>query len=131
MRVKERLELLDRVSSELQSRFTFADLDLFLKACGIDVSYREWGNSKRIYARDILADESEAKLLEVADELELDGPTAAPLSASPPQAWERTPAFRLFISHISKDKLIAMRLKEALATHSIAAFVAHEDIEPT
>jgi hypothetical protein len=43
----------------LQARYTFAELDRFLSACGIDVSQHEWGNSKRVYARDILSAEPE------------------------------------------------------------------------
>lgn len=39
--------------------------------------------------------------------------------------------FRLFISHSSKIKETAHALKEALAQFQIAAFVAHEDIEPS
>lgn len=39
--------------------------------------------------------------------------------------------FRLFISHLSKDKLSAGRLKAALHRHGISSFVAHEDIRPT
>jgi len=39
--------------------------------------------------------------------------------------------FRLFISHLSKDKLSATRLKATLGRHGISSFVAHEDIKPT
>jgi TIR domain len=39
--------------------------------------------------------------------------------------------FRLFVSHASQKRASAHRLKEALASFQIAAFVAHDDIEPT
>jgi len=39
--------------------------------------------------------------------------------------------FRLFISHTSSNKESAHRLKEAMAKYHVAAFVAHDDIEPT
>jgi hypothetical protein len=39
--------------------------------------------------------------------------------------------FRLFISHIATHKASAHKLKEALAQFQVAAFVAHDDIEPT
>ncbi len=39
--------------------------------------------------------------------------------------------FRLFISHTSANKDSAHRLKAALADYKVAAFVAHDDIEPT
>jgi hypothetical protein len=47
-----------------------------------------------------------------------------------PAFW--TPGyFRLFLSHPSQSKKGAHALKEALAEYQIAAFVAHDDIEPT
>jgi hypothetical protein len=47
-----------------------------------------------------------------------------------PAFW--TPGhFRLFITHPSKVKQFAHDLKAALAGYQIAAFVAHDDIEPT
>jgi hypothetical protein len=42
-----------------------------------------------------------------------------------------TTKFRLFISHIAKDKEKATRLKDCLASYAISGFVAHEDIHPT
>lgn len=39
--------------------------------------------------------------------------------------------FRLFISHTSASKTSAHNLKNSLAKHQVASFVAHDDIEPT
>ena len=39
--------------------------------------------------------------------------------------------FRLFISHLSTDKLRATNLSGVLKSYSVSCFVAHEDIEPT
>jgi hypothetical protein len=39
--------------------------------------------------------------------------------------------FRLFITHVAASKAYAHQLKELLARFGIAAFVAHDDIEPT
>lgn len=56
---------------------------------------------------------------------------------SPDEASELIPSywqpghFRLFISHASEKRESAHRLKDALAPYHIAAFVAHDDIEPT
>lgn len=47
-----------------------------------------------------------------------------------PSYWEPG-HFRLFISHASEKRQSAHRLKEALANYQIAAFVAHDDIQPT
>lgn len=123
--------LAERLGSELQQRYTFSELDRFLAAFGIDISKHEHGGSKRIYARDILSAEPEKILRAVAEELDMDAATAAGRVADFPGAWRGIPDFRLFISHVSKDKGIAHRLREALSTYSISGFVAHDDIEPT
>lgn len=61
-----------------------------------------------------------------------DLPAPAELSepTSVPSFWEPG-HFRLFVSHASEKKDSAHRLKEALAKYHVAAFVAHDDIEPT
>ncbi len=71
------------------------------------------------------------KLRAVAEELDVIAATATGRVLNFPAAWRDTTVLRLFISHISKDKVVAQRLKEGLVSHSIAGFVAHEDIEPT
>jgi len=48
----------------------------------------------------------------------------------PPSFWQ-SGYFRLFISHTSANKESAHRLKQALGEYHVAAFVAHDDIEPT
>lgn len=57
---------------------------------------------------------------------------AAPDSQSEevPSFWQPG-YFRLFITHLATHKASAHRLKEALASYQVAAFVAHDDIEPT
>ena len=49
---------------------------------------------------------------------------------SEPDFWEEG-YFKLFISHLVKDKLIATQLKENLEPYAITCFVAHENIKPT
>jgi len=39
--------------------------------------------------------------------------------------------FRLFFCHVSKHKVAVAKLKDELALRGVAAFVAHEDIEPS
>jgi hypothetical protein len=48
-----------------------------------------------------------------------------------PSSFWQPGFFRLFISHTSINKDSAHRLKGALADYKVAAFVAHDDIEPT
>jgi hypothetical protein len=134
MRATERMDLLEKIGTELQSRYTFTDIDAFFAAANISTANVEgWGgaNSKRVYAKAVLARATERDALRVADELGLVTGPGLNAAAQPPANWQDTKAFRLFISHISKDKQIATRLKGALAAFGIAGFVAHEDIHPT
>lgn len=125
------MNLLEKIGSELQQRYTFADIDGFFAALNIDTRHFEYGNSKRIYAKEVLKYAPEEDVLRIADELDLLVGTSRSAAVQPPANWRGTKDFRLFISHISKDKLIATRLKTALARYDIAGFVAHEDIHPT
>lgn len=127
------MDLLEKVGSELQRRYTYVDIDAFFAALNISTANVDTGgtNSKRVYAKAVLARVSNEALLRVATELDLVPQSASSVLTEPPKNWQGTKAFRLFISHISKDKLIATRLKDALAPYGIVGFVAHEDIHPT
>lgn len=134
MRALERMDLMERLGTELQGRYTYVDIDAFFATLGVSTDNVDSGgssNSKRVYAKAVLARLSEADLLRVASELDLSPAGSSPVSSVPPANWKDTKAFRLFISHISKDKAIATRLKSSLARYDIAGFVAHEDIHPT
>lgn len=131
MRVADKMELLDQIGRELQSRYTFEDIDTFLAAFEVSPPTGESWNSKRVYSKAALRGVPESVLFKIAEELELAFSINNSAVASPPRNWESTTNFRLFISHLAKDKLIATRLKECLAQYDISGFVAHEDIEPT
>ncbi|QXQ05581.1 toll/interleukin-1 receptor domain-containing protein [Sphingosinicellaceae bacterium] len=132
MLATERMELLERIGVELQSRYTFSDIDGFFSALSINTQDFTYGQSKRVYVKDVLRYASEPLLLRVADELGLarlgGGKTYTP---RPPANWEGTRRFRVFVSHISKNRTTATALKQSLAFFAIAGFVAHEDVVPT
>lgn len=127
------MHLLEKIGSDLQQRYTCTDIDAFFAALGISTNGIDvaCGNSKRVYSKAVLARVSEQDLLRVAFELDFLVEGAISSTVTPPKNWEETQEFRLFISHISKDKQIATRLKHALSKFDIAGFVAHEDIHPT
>lgn len=132
MRPSERLDILNQVGRELQARYTFREIDDYLGALGIDTPETFPTNSKWVYSKAMLAKASDKVLAEIAEDLGLGGSVAAVLAqANPPGLWRFSDDFRLFISHASKDKDKAQRLKTCLWHHDISAFVAHEDIEPT
>ncbi len=55
---------------------------------------------------------------------------AGPSDAQVKHIWGEGP-FHLFLSHLSRDKVVATQLREELVKLGVATFVAHEDIEPT
>lgn len=129
MRPSDRLKLISELSSELQSRYTYAEIDTYLSAFGISAPANWSGpNSKRVYSSELLKAVSDAALSEIAEDLEVSVSAAVlPL----PRIWSDSVDLRLFVSHISKDKDKATRLRDCLKPYGITAFVAHEDIEPT
>ena len=125
------MELTGRIATDLQTRWTFSQIDNFFAAAGVSTDGFEWGGSKKVYVEDILKHNTADTILKIAAELGIVANGASIQPLTPPKNWQDPKPFRLFISHISKDKLIATRLRDALKSYNVAAFVAHEDIEPT
>jgi hypothetical protein len=70
MKVLERLGLIDRIGRELQSRMSYAEIETYLKAHGIDTKKPTSGvNSKWVYSKELLGDERDELILRIADEL--------------------------------------------------------------
>ena len=132
MKVSERLAAIDKIAAELQAKYTFVDIDAYFAVLNIPTpdSHGSSG-SKRQYAKDILSRLPLDTIGRIADDLGLGALAHVSAQANPPALWRGNSDFRLFLSHISKDKNIATRLRDCLKQHGIAAFVAHEDINPT
>lgn len=130
MRVSDRLDLISKIGRELQSRYTFDELYSYLWAFEIPQLENGPTGSKWSYTKAVLDTQPTDVVLKIAEDLELQG--VSPVTpAKHPRNRDAEGKFRLFISHISKDKDKAKRLKDALAKYQIASFVAHEDIHPT
>lgn len=134
MRKIDRFNLIDTIGRELQSRMSYSDIDIYLKGFGIDVSSKQTSgtNSKWVYSKEILSDESDNIIISIADELELEHPYKGTKSVdlSDSKFWLPN-YFRLFLSHLSSFKVQTSRLQNTLKKYGISGFVAHEDIEPT
>lgn len=73
MRNIDRLNLIDRVGRELQSRMSYSDIAIYLTGFGIDTSQKTSSvNSKWIYTKELLANVEEDVILQLADELEIE-----------------------------------------------------------
>lgn len=130
MRVLERIELLDRIGRELQSRMSYSDIDVYLGAHGVDCKdFQPSTNSKWVYVKELLANADESLLLTIANDLELEHNFS---SAAPKEAtfW-KAGYFKLFLSHLASFKVNTAKLQHALKQYAISSFVAHEDIEPS
>lgn len=129
MKVIKRMELIEDVACILQSKFTFKDIDIFLAEFGFnDGGSHNSYNSKRIYVKDKLSKANIKDLVKIAEELDIRVPNSIKI---PPKNWENSNTAKAFISHVSKDKKIAKKLRDVLICYNIEAFVAHEDIKPS
>jgi hypothetical protein len=134
MKPLDRISLIDRIGRELQSRMTYAEIDTYLKAHGVDVKKPTTPgmNSKWVYTKELLGDEKDGVILKIAEELEVPHNYAVADADRALQAtfWDAS-RFRLFLSHLSSFKKTTGLLQAALRAYGISAFVAHVDIEPT
>jgi len=131
LRPSQKVALLGSVAAELGKRYGFPEIDMYLREFAIEtpISFNDYNETD--YARyTMMRGIDDATLIEMAQDLELPLP-AGGAHLSPPSIWQNSQDFRLFISHIAEEKEKAMRLKDCLQPYAIAAFVAHEDIEPT
>lgn len=126
----EKIKLLDDIGSELQSRMTFADIDTYFRGYGVPTQENYPHNSKRTYAKDMLARCDEELLFKIASELGIQNIPSNAVSVRDVSYW-KTGHFRLFLSHLASFKVQTSHLQTALRKFAISSFVAHEDIEPT
>lgn len=126
----QKIELLESIGLELQSRMTFADIDTYFKSHGVPTQNDYPHNSKRSYSKDMLAQVDDDLVLKIAAELGIQGVPEPTIALKEVSFW-KAGHFRLFLSHLSSFKRQTAHLQTALKKYAISSFVAHEDIEPT
>ncbi|MFA6191877.1 MAG: toll/interleukin-1 receptor domain-containing protein [Sulfurimonas sp.] len=130
MTALQKINLIKEIALALQQQMTFSEIDMFLPHFGIDCKNTQPSqNSKRVYVQEILANEKEETILKIASELNLQHNLSS-IKNEILTFWEKG-HFRLFITHLAKNKLKASQLQQALKIYGISSFVAHEDIEPS
>lgn len=132
----KRMAFLDTIGRELQRRFTFSELDIYLKASRVKgLLESDRSDSKWVYAKERLSGISDQDILKIARDLDLIEQDGSNEEVEPifkrPENWREHDRFRLFLSHVSRNKENAHRLKDELEGYGIHSFVAHDDIEPT
>ncbi|MEZ8228266.1 toll/interleukin-1 receptor domain-containing protein [Vibrio splendidus] len=127
----ERIEFIDTIAVELQSRMTFADIDAYFRGHKVPTEDNYPTNSKRSYSKDMLSDVDDDLLFKIASELSLETPSRGGATISKEVTFWKAGHFKLFVSHLASFKVQTSKLQSALRKYAISSFVAHEDIEPT
>ncbi|CAH6909188.1 TIR domain-containing protein [Vibrio chagasii] len=126
----ERIEFLDTIAVELQSRMTFVDIDTYFRGHGVPLKDNCSTNSKRSYSKEMLSDVGDELLFKIAKELSIETPEKEVVPIKEVTFW-KAGHFKLFLSHLASFKVQTSHLQAALRKYAISSFVAHEDIEPT
>lgn len=89
-----------------------------------------WSGTREGYVLQMMEQAEDSDIVELAVYLGCNIEVEAESVVPGAELWGDA-AFRVFISHLSKYKLIASDIQKELARYGISAFVAHEDIQPT
>ncbi|WP_323588740.1 toll/interleukin-1 receptor domain-containing protein [Aliarcobacter butzleri] len=131
MKPRERIRLINEIALKLQEEMKYSEIDMYLPSFGINCKdYQPSTNSKRVYVQELLANESNETISNIAYDLELTNITQNKDKENLATFWEAN-YFKIFISHLAKHKEQATNLRNVLKSYGISGFVAHVDIEPS
>jgi hypothetical protein len=127
----ERIDRIKEIANALDGQ-EWGEIDLTLEQFGFQAS-DSWEGSKTDYLIAHVKDGTDQALTDLHDYLcpaedaagEAPPPQLVQLGAAP---WQ-TDGYRLFVTHLAKEKTNVSKLAEALSVHSIEGFIAHESIE--
>ena len=123
----QRIQLLKEISQRLAPE-DWPLIDITLTQFKLNV-LDEWQGEKSSYILHVIKGASDPILLDLAQHVGFNFPEAPKPGVEPP-FWRKR-MFRLFVSHLSSERVYAAELQEALLKFGVSAFVAHNDIEPT
>ena len=126
----ERLRIIRKINKLLETNQP-ADIGLVYDTFGIQYS---WSDDRGEQLNPNLVGATNKQLEELLSVLESDHTESVSPQKSPkgkPSAIWAPNRVRVFLSHVSKDKVLVTSIKSCLADFGISAFVAHKDIEPT
>lgn len=123
----QRLNLIKEITTRLAPE-DWTLIDITLDQFRLPTSER-WEGDKTAYVLHMIKGAADPTLLELAQHVGAKTPDAPRTRIDPP-FWQAN-MFRLFVSHLSSEKVFAAELQGSLLKYGISAFVAHNDIEPT
>jgi len=103
-------------------------IDVTMSQFGLPTS-NTWNGGKYDYILEMTKSGADNVLIELAQHIGYLIEEVPKPGVDPP-FWRKR-MFRLFITHLSAEKVLAAQLQEALLNYGISGFVAHNDIEPT
>lgn len=128
MRPLQRIDLIGDISKSLKERYDWDKIHLYLHTYNNDVQYPNNCDIDE-YMTWNLAKFDDSMLITIAEELgqKINFEAVEKIDA---KFW-KLGYYKLFISHLTTDKISACNLKVALTSWGIDSFVAHEDIRPS
>lgn len=126
MKPGERVNVVRRIGA-LLGEWEWTDIDLVLRAFGFSWS-PNWDGDRLSYVINHIEDGDDQILLQLLAYVENPAASGSVPSASDP--WT-SGHFRLFLSHISAEKVFLGEVKEGLDKWGVDGFVAHADITPS
>lgn len=141
-RLGDQMRAIDRVNAErriitaMQQQMKWEEVRRFFDR--LKINGNGYGSIEDMdyesYTRLILDNCSDADIVEVADQLQVDisrqSASTVPSVVVESKYW-LIDHFRVFISHVHTVRQSAGNLRASLQAYSISAFVAHDDIEPS
>lgn len=125
MNVSDRVKTIQLIAAKL-SPLGYQEAEFVMEQFGISIKNVN-STDIRGYIINQLKDESDDKLAGLTDHL---AENKARVKKPESSVWEPG-YFKLFMSHITADKVEVAAIKEALMPKGVSAFVAHEDIRPS
>lgn len=122
----ERINYIREIARRL-SKEDWTIIDLTLRQFGL-MTQETWSGDASAYVIERISGASDMTLIEIAEHLGYS--YGASNSSLEPSFWQPS-LFRVFISHLSKNKALAAELQAEFEHLNITSFVAHNDIEPT
>lgn len=123
----ERVTLIDEVAKRL-SQEKWSLIDTTLVQFKLPTEY-VWDGQSYDYVIAMIQHAADESLVDLAHHVGYQFNQAnTPLIE--PSFWGQA-MLRVFLTHLSKHRMYAAKLQEALLTYGISCFVAHNDIEPT
>lgn len=127
MKVGERIELLKETARLLAERDDWAETDLVLRQFDQPTTDMWQGDGQYAYVLQMIDRITDERLIELHGYLAGASRDVPHMTGGPwAEGW-----FRLFLSHVSAEKVYVSEVKQHLLDLGVDAFVAHEDIEPT